>query len=176
MLPDNPVYSFTLDLIHKIVISKFMIRKATIKDIRKIHRILQYYGNKGKLLSRPLSNLYDHVRDFKVYVDDQDGSMITGCCALQFCWEDLAEIRSLAVHPDHFKKKIGSKLLQSCLVEAKKFYIKRVFTLTYEPGFFEKFGFVKTERSKLPLKIWADCITCVKFPDCDETALIKKIG
>ena len=77
-----------------------MIRKATIKDIKTIHALLQQYGRQGKLLPRPLSALYDHVRDFTVYVDDKDGGVL-GCCALQFCWDDLAEIRSLAVHPDH---------------------------------------------------------------------------
>jgi len=152
-----------------------MIRQTTIKDIKKIHKLLQYYGNSGELLSRPLSELYDHIRDFKVYVDDKDNSKIIGCCALQFCWEDLAEIRSLAVHPDYFKKNIGSQLVQASLLEAKAFHIKKVFTLTYKPDFFQKFSFVIIDRSDLPLKIWADCITCVKFPDCDETALVKKL-
>ena len=152
-----------------------MIRQTTIKDIKKIHKLLQYYGNSGELLSRPLSELYDHIRDFKVYVDDKDNSKIIGCCALQFCWEDLAEIRSLAVHPDYFKKTIGSQLVQASLLEAKAFHIKKVFTLTYKPDFFQKFSFVIIDRSDLPLKIWADCITCVKFPDCDETALVKKL-
>jgi amino-acid N-acetyltransferase len=151
-----------------------MIRKATIKDIKEIHRLLKYYGDKGLLLSRPLSGLYDHLRDFKVYVDDNDNSKIIGCCALQFCWEDLAEIRSLAVHPDHIKKSIGSKLVKTSLLDAKTFHIKKVFTLTYKPEFFQKFDFLKIDRSELPLKIWTDCITCVKFPDCDETALMKE--
>ncbi|MEJ2656852.1 MAG: GNAT family N-acetyltransferase, partial [Desulfobacterales bacterium] len=87
-----------------------MIRKATIKDIKPIHSLLQQYGRKGELLPRPLSVLYDHVRDFSVYVDDKDVHVL-GCCALQFCWDDLAEIRSLAVHPDHLGQKIGSKIV-----------------------------------------------------------------
>ena len=152
-----------------------MIRKATIKDIKEIHQILKHYGDKGLLLSRPLSDLYDHVRDFKVYVDDKDNSKIIGCCALQFCWEDLAEIRSLAVQPDYWKKSIGTKLVNASLLDAKAFHIKKLFTLTYLPAFFQKFDFRKIDRSKLPLKIWTDCITCVKFPDCDETALMKNL-
>ena len=86
-----------------------MIRKATIKDVKTIHNLLQKYGEKGELLSRPLSELYDHVRDFMLYVEEGDRKML-GCCALQFCWEDLAEIRSLAVHPDYVGKKIGTRL------------------------------------------------------------------
>jgi len=151
-----------------------MIRKATIKDIKAIHKLLKEYGDKGELLPRPLSVLYDHVRDFLVYVDKEKNSVI-GCCALQFCWDDLAEIRSLAVHPDHLGKTIGSQLAEAVLAEAKSFNVKKVFALTYRTGFFKKFGFVQIERSELPLKIWADCIVCVKFPDCDEIAMMKEI-
>ena len=151
-----------------------MIRKATIKDMKAIHGLLQEYGRKGELLPRPLSVLYDHVRDFSVYVDNRDDSVI-GCCALQFCWDDLAEIRSLAVHPDHLGKRIGSKLTEEILLEAESFAVKKVFALTYRPDFFKRFGFAQIDRSELPLKIWADCIMCVKFPDCDEIAMMKEI-
>jgi amino-acid N-acetyltransferase len=151
-----------------------MIRKAKIKDIKAIHGLLQEYGKKGELLPRPLSVLYDHVRNFSVYVDEENDDIL-GCCALQFCWDDLAEIRSLAVHPNYLRKKIGSKLVEAMLLEAKSFGIKKVFALTYRQDFFEKFGFMEIDKSKLPLKIWADCIMCVKFPDCDETAMMKEM-
>ena len=151
-----------------------MIRKATVKGIKTVHGLLQAYGDKGELLSRPLSELYDHVRDFMLYIDE-GSNKILGCCALQFCWEDLAEIRSLAVDPDQVRKKIGTRLTEAALAEAKTFHIKQVFALTYKPAFFEKFGFVEIDRSKLPLKIWGDCILCVKFPDCDETAMMKEM-
>jgi amino-acid N-acetyltransferase len=150
-----------------------MIRKATIKDVKAIHVLLQEYGKKEELLARPLSELYDHLRDFCVYVDDKNHDMI-GCCALQFCWEDLAEIRSLAVHPDHLGKNIGTELAKTVLTEAKSFNVKKIFTLTYKPDFFKPFGFVEIERSELPLKIWGDCMICVKFPDCDEIAMMKE--
>jgi amino-acid N-acetyltransferase len=151
-----------------------MIRRATIKDIKVIHELLHEYGKKEELLARPLSELYDHVRDFSVY-EDEDHERIIGCCALQFCWEDLAEIRSLAVHPDHLGGNIGTKLTETVLEEAQRFNIAKVFTLTYKPAFFKKFGFVQIDRSELPLKIWSDCIICVKFPDCDETAMMKEL-
>ena len=137
-----------------------MIRKAIIRDMKVIHKLLQEYGNKGELLPRPLSVLYDHVRDFSVFVDERNDDVI-GCCALQFCWDDLAEIRSLAVHPDHLRKNIGSKLVEAMLSEAKSFEIKKVFALTYHQEFFKKFGFMQINRSELPIKIWADCIMCV---------------
>ncbi len=146
-----------------------MIRNATIKDISFIHKLLQEYGKRGELLPRPLSRLYDHLRDFRIY-EEEEKQM--GCCALQFCWEDLAEIRSLAVHPDHTGKKIGAKLVTHALAEARQYHIPKVFTLTYKPGFFKKMGFLPIERSDLPLKIWSDCIFCVKFPNCDENAMM----
>ncbi|MGD2188061.1 MAG: N-acetyltransferase [Desulfobacterales bacterium] len=151
-----------------------MIRKATIKDVKAIHVLLQEYGKKEELLARPLSELYDHVRDFWVYVDDRKQNMI-GCSALQFCWEDLAEIRSLAVHPDHLGKNIGTELAKAVLTEAKSFDVRKIFTLTYKPDFFKQLGFVQIERSDLPLKIWGDCMICVKFPDCDEIAMMKDL-
>ena len=151
-----------------------MIRKATIKDIKAIHALLHQYGREGQLLPRPLSVLYDHVRDFSVYVDNKDGGVL-GCCALQFCWDDLAEIRSLAVHPENVGKGIGSKLVEHALSDAKSFGIQKVFALTYRPSFFNRFGFQQIDRSELPIKIWADCISCIKFPDCDEIAMMKQI-
>ena len=155
-----------------------MIRKATIEDIKPIHALLKHYGDKGVLLARPLSKLYDHVRDFLVYVDPENkdsDKKIVGFCALQFCWEDLAEIRSLAVREDYFDQTIGTQLVKAAFEEARKFKIKKLFTLTYKPEFFKKFGFTRIDKSDLPIKIWADCILCVKFPDCDETAMLKPL-
>jgi amino-acid N-acetyltransferase len=151
-----------------------MIRKANIKDVKVIHGLLHEYGKKEELLARPLSELYDHIRDFSVYMDESDKQMI-GCCAMQFCWEDLAEIRSLAVLPEHLGKNIGTKLVETVLQEAISFNVKKVFTLTYKPDFFKQFGFIQIDRSDLPLKIWTDCIICVKFPDCDEIAMMKEL-
>ena len=150
-----------------------MIRKATIKDIRVIHSLLQIYGEKGELLARPFSELYDHVRDFFVYTTAEKG--VIGCCSLQFCWEDLAEIRSLAVHPDHLGKNIGTRLAEAAIGEATDFRIEKLFTLTYKPDFFKQFDFTRIDRTQLPLKIWSDCMICVKFPDCDEIAMMKKM-
>jgi len=101
-----------------------MIRKANLQDVKTIHHLLQEYGKKEELLARPLSQLYDHVRDFSVHLDNNN-RQLTGCCALQICWEDLAEIRSLAVHPDHQGKKIGRTLTETVLQEARSFQVKK---------------------------------------------------
>jgi amino-acid N-acetyltransferase len=100
---------------------------------------------------------------------------VIGICALHLCWEDLAEIRSLAVREGDRKKGIGAKLVKACLAEANTLRIKRVFALTYEPAFFERLGFKKVDKAVLPHKIWTDCLKCVKFPDCDEIALVKEL-
>jgi len=155
-------------------IMEHRIRKATRHDIAAIHRLLTDYGRKGDLLSRPLSQLYDHLRDFWVCVSPSENAII-GCGALQFCWEDLAEVRSLAVHPDCTGRGIGAALVDAIIAEARAFRIHRVFTLTYRPGFFLKMGFSPIDRGELPLKIWSDCIACVKFPNCDENAMIRNL-
>lgn len=149
------------------------IRKATIGDVKSIHRLLHTYSHQGDLIPRPLSRLYDHARDFSVAVAE-DG-VVVGCCALQFCWEDLAEIRSLAVAEDHRRKGVGGQLVKACIEEARDFGMRQLFCLTFKPVFFGKFGFQEIDKSELPLKIWADCMLCVKFPDCEGIALMKQL-
>ena len=151
-----------------------MIRKAVLNDVIAIHALLQLYSKKGELLARPLSKLYDHLRDFWVF-EDPEKNKIVGCCALQFCWEDLAEIRSLAVDPDFTGRGIGSTLTERSIQEAVYFKIKNIFTLTYRPDFFKQFDFKTIDKNELPIKIWADCIGCVSFPNCDEIAMLKKL-
>ena len=146
-----------------------MIRNARIGDVKEIHSLLNYFADKGLLLGRSYSALYDQLRDFKVYVDE-DGTLL-GVCALHIIWEDLAEIRSLAVREDVQGKKIGNKLVRACLEEADHFGLDKVFSLTYQAGFFRKQGFADIDKSMLPHKIWSDCLNCPKFPDCDEEAL-----
>jgi len=149
-----------------------MIRKARLDDVKEIQKLIKQYSSKGSILPRSLSELYDHLRDFFVYTKNRK---VIGICALHLCWEDLAEIRSLAVREENQKKGVGARLGKACLEEASELRIKRVFALTYEPAFFERLGFIKVDKAVLPQKIWADCLKCVKFPDCDETALVKEL-
>ena len=145
-----------------------MIRHARISDAPAIHKLLLVYANDGQLLGRSLANIYDSLRDFYVY---EEGGEILGIGALAICWEDLAEVRSLAVVAGQQGKGIGRKIVESCLNEAIELGIKRVFALTYQPDFFKLLGFSDIEKSELPQKVWGVCINCVKFPDCDEFAL-----
>ena len=145
-----------------------MIRHARISDAPAIHKLLLVYANDGQLLGRSLANIYDSLRDFYVY---EEGSEILGIGALAICWEDLAEVRSLAVVAGQQGKGIGREIVESCLNEATELGIKRVFALTYQPDFFKLLGFSDIEKSELPQKVWGVCINCVKFPDCDEFAV-----
>jgi amino-acid N-acetyltransferase len=149
-----------------------MIRDAKIKDVKEIHSLLKHFAAEGLLLARSISSLYDQLRDFVVYVDERD--TILGVCAFHIIWEDLAEVRSLAVTEEAQKQGIGAQLVQHCLLEAEKFGIERVFALTYQADFFRKQGFTDIDKKELPHKIWGDCIHCPMFPDCDEEALIFK--
>ena len=152
-----------------------MIRDARMEDVKAMYGLLQHFANKGLLLGRSFSSLYDQLRDFKVFLGEPAGDgapPILGICALHVCWENLAEIRSLAVAEEMHGKGIGRQLVQACLGEADHFGITRVFTLTYQPKFFGKLGFRPIDKNELPHKVWSDCIHCPKFPDCNEEALI----
>ena len=145
-----------------------MIRQAILQDARQIHQLLMVYVKDGLVLSRSLLDIFESIRDFYVFVEDD---RVVGVAALNICWEDLAEVRSLVVNEDVAGRGIGRHLVEACLSEARQLGIGRVFALTYQQSFFEKLGFEVIEKSELPQKIWSDCIKCVKFPDCDEIAL-----
>jgi len=145
-----------------------MIRKATMRDVKAIQDLINHYAKNDKMLPRSLNEIYENMHDFWVY---EEKGRVMGCCALHPTWEDLAEVRSLAVAEKSHKKGVGTKLVKEALKKAKELKVKKVFALTYVPEFFEKLGFKRIEHSKLPHKIWSDCIKCVKFPDCDENAL-----
>ena len=145
-----------------------MIRKAILQDARQIHKLLLNYAKAGLVLPRSLMDIFEAIRDFYVFAED---GRVIGAAALNICWEDLAEVRSLVVDENHNGRGIGRYLVEACISEARQLGIGRVFALTYQQMFFEKLGFQVIEKSELPQKIWGDCIKCAKFPECDEIAL-----
>jgi amino-acid N-acetyltransferase len=151
-----------------------MIRKARIGDVKKIHKILSAYSERGTVLPRSMSELYDQLRDFFVCVDEEDGTII-GTCAMLICWEKIAEIRSLAVLKAYQGKGAGHELVQACIEEARQLEVEQIFVLTYAARFFRTCGFKKVDKALLPHKIWSDCLKCVKFSDCDEEALLLNL-
>lgn len=155
--------------------NSLVLRKAVVRDVKPIHRLLYSFAEQGLLLARSLSELYDRLREFYVLEDPTRADWMVGACGLGVCWDDLAEIRSLAVPEDFQGMGYGSRLVEACLEEAGTLGIHKVFTLTYADGFFSRLGFEVVEKSVLPHKIWADCLKCAKFPDCDETAMMRDI-
>lgn len=152
-----------------------MLRKARIGDVKTIHRLINHSAGKGEMLPRSLMDIYNSVRDFYVYYDEDESSII-GICAMNIIWENLAEIRSLYVDESHRKKGIGKELVEACISEAITLELFRIFSLTYQREFFAKLGFKEVDRRTLPEKIWSDCFRCSKYPDyCDETAMIVEL-
>ncbi|MCX7927508.1 MAG: N-acetyltransferase [Candidatus Omnitrophica bacterium] len=151
----------------------YKIRKAVISDVPKIQNLINNYAKQGLMIARSLNELYENVRDFWVCLAEKE---IIGCAAVHVAWQDLIEIKSLAVEKSYQHQGIGSQLIEECLKEAKELGAKKVFVLTYVPNFFIRFGFRKIKHSLLPHKVWADCINCPKFPNCKEIALIKNIA
>jgi len=149
-----------------------VIRKAKITDIKQIQNLINIFAKQDLMLPRSLNELYENIRDFWVA---EENKKIIGCSALHICWDDLAEIKSLAIAKNRQGRGIGKELALICLNEAVALGAKKVFALSYKPEFFRKLGFRKIKNSELPHKIWAECINCCKFPDCQEVALAKEL-
>jgi amino-acid N-acetyltransferase len=149
------------------------IRKATIRDVAEMQKLINLFADRGDLLPRSLNQIYEDIRDF--YIADGNGRII-GTCALHVNWGDLAEVKALVVDEEFQGKGLGKRLVRSCLDEAGSLGISRVFALTYRPDFFARLGFRHIDKSDLPQKVWTECIHCVKFPDCGEVAVICDIA
>jgi len=146
--------------------------KAGVSDVPQMHRLINSFAEKGEMLARSLSEIYENIRDYFVI---RQGERVVACVALHVSWSDLAEIKSLAVADDSQQQGIGAQLVEACLKETKELGIPAVFCLTYKPAFFEKCGFSQVDKAGLPRKIWGECYRCPKFPDCDEVALIHQL-
>jgi len=149
------------------------VEKAKMVDVPQMHKLINKFAAQGEMLPRALSEIYENIRDYFV-VRNRD--KVVACVALHVSWADLAEIKSLAVAKTSQKRGIGTSLVSTCIDEAKELGISTVFCLTYKPEFFQKCGFAAIERTELPRKVWGECYTCPKFPDCDEVPLVVHLG
>ncbi len=148
------------------------VEKGKIQDVPQIHRLINYFADKGEMMARPLSELYENIRDYFVI---RKGEQVIACAALHIMWSDLAEIKSVAVAKDSQRQGIGAGLIEACLKEAKGLGIPTIFCLTYQPAFFEKLNFSQIDKMEMPRKVWTECYRCPKFPDCGEVALIYQL-
>jgi argininosuccinate lyase len=149
--------------------SGHILRRATIDDVPGIARLMSAYVAQGVLLPRPVSELYQCVREFHVAVKDVE---VVACAALRLLWSDLGEVRSLAVRPDQHGQGLGAALVERLLDDARAMGLPRVIALTREIAFFERCGFVGVSRDTLPRKVWTDCVRCPRRHACDEVAVV----
>lgn len=146
-----------------------MIRKANLADATAIQQLINTFAQRGQMLARPLSEIYENIREYFVY--EKRGAVI-GTAGLRVNWADLAEIKSVAVKKTYHGRGVGRELVQACLQEGRDLGLKKYYVLTYVPDFFKRLGFRRINRKVLPHKVWNECVKCPKFPDCDEVPML----
>lgn len=149
-----------------------VLRKPTVRDVPEMARIINTYASQGKMLPRSHHRLYGDLRSFTVATVE---GRVVGCGGLHVTWEDLAEVRSLAVEPEWVGRGVGRRLVERLLEEARALGVPRVFALTYQQAFFARLGFSVVQRETLPHKIWGECLDCPKFQNCDEIAMMIEL-
>jgi len=148
-------------------------RKAGLRDVGEMFRIVNFYAAQQQMLPKTHLQLYENLRDFSV-VEDASG-LILACGALHIYWENLAEIRAIAVTEGMNRNGIGTLLAERLIDEARELGIEQVFCFTYVPKFFNSLGFIQVEHSVLPLKVYNECFQCPKFNKCDEIAMVLQL-
>jgi amino-acid N-acetyltransferase len=151
---------------------KIMVRSARLADVGEMYRIINHYAHLQLMLPKTELQLYENLRDYSIVTDRSSTDRVLACGALHMYWENLAEIRAIAVDPDRTRLRLGSVLVDHLLGEAREWAIERVFVFTYEPKFFSRFGFKQVEHRSLPLKVYNECFHCPKFNNCDEIAMV----
>ena len=150
------------------------IRRAKIGDVRPMHKLLNHFAEQKELLPRSISELYENLQQFYVA---EDAGRVVGCCSLAVQWDNLAEVKALAVDNPYQGQGLGKRLLEACLDDARGLGITRIFTLTMKDGFFKKYGFTRAVKNNLPHKVWTECVRCPYFPDtCVEIAMVKDLS
>ena len=153
--------------------SAVRIRKAHMRDVRAMHKLLTHFADKRELLPRSISEVYENLQQFYIA---EDRGRVVGTGALYVTWDNLAEVKGLAVDERYQGQGVGKRLLEACLATARELEIRRVFTLTLRSGFFEHFGFKHVGKESLPHKVWTECVRCVYFPDrCIEYAMVRDL-
>jgi amino-acid N-acetyltransferase len=146
------------------------IRPARVGDVPAIHDLIRTFADRKLMIRRSLGELYESIREFLVATDEEK---VIGCVALHVFWEDLAELKCLAVAESAQGQGVGRMLVDATWEAARELQINTVFTLTYVAEFFEKLGYHRIDKADLPHKIWNECVRCPLFPNCQEIALLR---
>jgi amino-acid N-acetyltransferase len=131
------------------------VRRARTSDVQAVRRLVDTYADDRRLLSKATVVLYEDVQEF--YVAERDGEVV-GCGALHVMWEDLAEVRTVAVAPDHHGRGVGTALLTRLVQAARDVGVSRVFCLTFETTFFARHGFEVVEEVSVEPAVAAELL------------------
>lgn len=148
-------------------------RPARIGDVPAMHALINQFAGEKLMLSRPLGELYENVRDFLVAEAEVGG--LVGCAAVHIDTATIGELKALAVAKAAHGKGVGRGLVEACFTAAADLGMERLFCLTYQVDFFTKLGFTRVDRSRLPTKVWTECVRCHRFLDCDEVAMWRSV-
>lgn len=149
------------------------VRPATVADVPVIHALIKSHADRGKMVLRPLDELYANLHTYLVC--ELDGKVV-GCAATHIFWADLAELKGLAVDDAYQGRGVGAALCEACHADMKRLGVKRLFALTNAVPFFEKLGYERIAKDKLPRFIWGECVRCPSFPVCNEEAVIRDVA
>lgn len=162
--------------------STYPIVKARVSDVKQILTLINSFAASDLMLPRGPQYIYENIRDFTVALDDTallpgptDERKIIACGSLHVLWEDIAEIRSTAIHLDYQQKGLGKKIVDFMKVEAKDLGIKTLFTWTLAEDFFKALGFKRKGPEELSPKVWGECSRCPKYFKCDEVGMVLEI-
>ena len=165
---------------------QIVIQRAQIRDVEEILELVNSFAASNLMLPRGPQYLYENIRDF-IIADDRNIPiysltetrevlhLIVACGSLHVLWDDIAEIRALAIHTDYQEMGLGSKLIEYMKEEAKQLGIRRLYTFTLTEGFFKTLGFKRQNRSELPPKVWGECSRCPKYFQCDEVGMVLEL-
>ena len=153
------------------------VRPARAEDVPLIFENIGYWASQGRMLVRPMQNIFENLRDFFVAeVDDGNGPVFAGNGALHILWGDIAEVRGLAVAPGARAKGVGKALVAACEAEARRVGIPVLFAWTYEVEFFERCGFTLIDKTRdLHPRVWSECLRCPFYVGCNENGVVKRL-
>ena len=161
------------DLSHTTLPATFTTRKARIQDVDGMSCLINEFAAGGIMLARGPLYLYQNIQDYRVITIMVDGvEHVIACGGLHVLWEDLAEVRSVAVHPALHRSGLGRIMVQDLIKDAQEIGVPRVFTFTLAPEFFTSLGFTAVDRDTLSPVVWAECSKCPKFYKCDEVGMM----
>ena len=127
------------------------VRAAKTSDVKGIRQLIDLYAPQRRILSKETVTLYESVQEFVVAVD---GDVVVGCGALHVLWEDVAEVRTVAVNEELRGKGIGHQILELLIKRASEIGVKKLFCLTFETEFFGRHGFKEIEGAPVEPEVY----------------------